>query len=174
MRGRLLLMLTSILSLVLASAASAGGAGAALDIALSASDVGTLHLEGRIGRGIERRFLLDTGSAYVVLTDDTRRALDAEGSLIPVRTLRAVMANNATAHAPVYRVSALRLGNGCVVRNFEAVVLPGARKDILGLSVLRAVAPFTVDVEPLRLRASCPLDVNDTTVAAWSGADGAH
>lgn len=130
-------------------------AGGIVVVPLRANDVGTLHVDARIGRGTAREFLLDTGSAYVVLTETTRRALAAEGALTPLRSLRAVMANEATARAQVYRVSSLRLAGGCEVRNFEAVVLPGARKDILGLSALRAVAPFTVDLEPLQLAVDC-------------------
>jgi len=81
-----------------------------------------------------------------------------------VRTLHAVMANEVTAHAQVYRVSSLRLAAGCEVRDFEAVALPGARKDILGLSVLRALAPFTVDVAPPRLAVTCTAPA----ALAWS------
>lgn len=124
-------------------------------VALASNDVGTLHVDATLGAAVNTEFLLDTGSAYVVLTDATRRRLSSEGALTPVRQLRAVMANNTTARAQVYRVSALRLSAACVVRDFEAVALPGARKDILGLSALRSVAPFTVHLEPLHLELNC-------------------
>lgn len=154
MRSRLL---PSLISLILALTLWVGAVSAdePAEVALTASDVGTLHLAARLGRTTERQFLFDTGSAYVVLTEGTRRALEAEGALTPVRSLRAVMANNATLRAQVYRVSSLQLADGCVVRDFEAVALPGARKDILGMSALRAVAPFTVNVDPMRLQLTC-------------------
>lgn len=158
--------LASIASLLL-SIAFAAPAGELRDVGLTANEVGTLHVEARLGTQVGTEFLLDTGSAYVVLTEATRRSLAAEGALTPVRQLRAVMANNATARAQVYRVSSIRFADGCEVRNFEAVALPGARKNILGLSALRAFAPFTVDVAPLRLRLNCS---PGTDVVAWSGA----
>lgn len=137
-----------------------------VSVELASNDVGTLHVNATLGAAVNTRFLLDTGSAYVVLTDATRRRLASEGALTPVRQLRAVMANNATARAQVYRVSALRLASGCVVRDFEAVALPGARKDILGLSALRAVAPFTVHLEPLHLELHCTALEPDSNLAA--------
>lgn len=64
--------------------------------------------------------------------------------------------------APVYRVAELDLGAGCVIRDFEAVALPGARKNILGLSALKSVAPFTVHLDPGRLELTC------TPPAQWT------
>lgn len=128
-------------------------------VALTSSKVGTLHVGGVLGPAGSTEFLLDTGSAYVVLSDATRARLAAAGALVQVRRLRAVMANNATVDAPVYRVSRLELSANCVVRDFEAVALPGARKNILGLSALREVAPFTVHLAPARLELTCaPID----------------
>ena len=91
----------------------------------------------------------------LVLTAATRARLAAAGALDQVRSLRAVLANNATVNAPVYRVRRLELSANCVVEDFEAVALPGARKNILGLSALREVAPFTVHLEPARLELTC-------------------
>ena len=146
-------------------------AGEVSSVALKGNKVGTLHVMATVGAHVRTEFLLDTGSAYVVLTEATRHALADEGALTPVRKLRAVMANDATARAQVYRVSSLTLGAQCTIRNFEAVALPGARKDILGLSVLRVVAPFTVGFEPLRLQISCGGETGDASVVALS--DGA-
>lgn len=155
--------LTLPLALFAAFVASSARAAETVSLALSSNTVGTLHVTARLGQAVPADFLLDTGSAYVVLSADTRRRLESEGSLQPVRKLRAVMANNATVSAPVYRVSALELAPGCVVRDFEAVALPGARKNILGLSALRAVAPFTINLEPSRLDVTC------TALAALPG-----
>ena len=155
-----------VLTFVMAYVGSATATAETTAVALTASGVGTLHVEARLGEGTKTSFLLDTGSAYVVITEATRKALARADALTPVRQLKAVMANNSTARAQVYRVSSLQLADGCVVRDFEAVALPGARKDILGLSVLRAVAPFTIDVDPLRLQLTC---TPETGLLAWSG-----
>jgi len=147
------------LNLFLTVAMSVGAHGATagdlMTVGLSSNAVGTLHVQAKLGEHVDTEFLLDTGSAYVVLSEATRRTLDEEGALVPLRRLRAVMANNAVTNAQVYRVTSLELATGCVVRDFEAVVLPGARKNILGLSALRSVAPFTVHLEPLRLELNC-------------------
>jgi predicted aspartyl protease len=143
-------------SLLLCTALALPGVAVAGDsVALSSSGVGTLHVDGLLGAVGRTEFLLDTGSAYVVLSAATRNKLAAGGKLRQVRKLRAVMANNHTVAAPVYRVSRLELSANCVITDFEAVALPGARKNILGLSALRAVAPFTVHLEPARLELTC-------------------
>jgi predicted aspartyl protease len=136
-----------------------------MDVGLSNSGLGTLHLAARLGERVDAEFLLDTGSAFVVLSDATRRRLAAEGALVPLRKLRAVLANNMTTSAQVYRLSSLSVGEGCVVRDVEAVVLPGARKDILGLSALRAMAPFTIHLDPLRLHVNCAPSAAPLSVA---------
>jgi len=147
--------LSLLLTVVMGASLRAAAAGEPMMVDLSSNAVGTLHVQARLGEHVDTEFLLDTGSAFVVLSEATRRTLDAEGALVPLRRLRAVMANNAVTNAQVYRVTSLQLSSGCVVRDFEAVVLPGARKNILGLSALRSVAPFTVHLEPLRLELNC-------------------
>lgn len=137
-----------------AAALSAGSYASGTEVALAPSDVGTLHLEIAVGDA-HREFLLDTGSAYVVLSAQTLASLERGGHVQRVRSLRAVMANNSQSKATVYRIDSLTIGPGCVARNFEAVVLPGARKNILGLSALRQFAPFTVHFEPSRLEMNC-------------------
>lgn len=143
------------LAMLLLTSSAVAPADDTLSIDLASSGVGTLHLGARLGNQVESEFLLDTGSAFVVLSEEIRKELAAEGALTPVRRLRAVMANNATTSAQVYRVSALSVGPGCVVRDIEAVAIPGARKNILGLSALRSMAPFTIHLDPLRLEVNC-------------------
>ncbi|MBM4228592.1 MAG: hypothetical protein FJ164_12735 [Gammaproteobacteria bacterium] len=135
-------------------------------VGLTSNDVGTLHMQGEMGKGVKTEFLLDTGSAYVVLSDSTRRELEAQSALVKVRHLRAVMANNATVRAAVYRVNELKLSAGCVIRNFEAVAIPGAEKDILGLSALKTVAPFTVSLDPSVMEMTCADEAAKAKTAA--------
>lgn len=145
----------------------------AMSVALRSNDVGTLHLHGQLGTNHHVEFLLDTGSAYVVLSETTRRELERAGMLTPLRHLRALMANNASVRAQLFRVSELTLSSGCVLRNFEAVALPGAHKNILGLSALRSVAPFTIHLAPARLELSCSAmpPAGDVIAMAGPGAD---
>jgi hypothetical protein len=48
----------------------------------------------------------------------------------------------------------LGLGAGCTLTNVEAVVLPGASTDILGLSALSRMGGVTMDFVPQRLKFS--------------------
>lgn len=137
-----------------AAAATAPAAEDRALVALEESGLGTLHLEASIGDR-QARFLLDTGSAYVVLNRATLDPLVSNGTAEPVRKLRAVMADNRERTVQVYRLARLSLANGCVARDVEAVALPGAARNILGMSALRQVAPFTLHFDPSLLEISC-------------------
>ena len=128
---------------------------ATTSVSLHDTEYGTYHLDGELGHGLHTRFLLDTGSAYVVLSEASTRRLLEQHVLTPLRKMRAVLANHSSVRAQVYRLESLVLGGGCVVRNLEVVAMPGADRDILGLSALTAVAPFTVHLAPSRLDLSC-------------------
>lgn len=128
---------------------------ATTSVSLHDTEYGTFHLDGELGHGLHTRFLLDTGSAYVVLSEASTRRLLEQHVLTPLRKMRAVLANHSSVRAQVYRLESLVLGGGCVVRNLEVVAMPGADRDILGLSALTAVAPFTVHLAPSRLDLSC-------------------
>jgi predicted aspartyl protease len=143
------------LSLLLLISASALADEASVSVSLHGTEYGTFHLDGVLGQGVATRFLLDTGSAYVVLSEASTRKLLAEHALTPVRKMRAVLANHASVRAQVYRLKTLGLGGACTVREVEVVAMPGADRDILGLSALSAVAPFTVHLTPSKLDLSC-------------------
>lgn len=147
-------VLRGMVAFGVAAALSASAYGVNTEVALAPSEVGTLHIDITVGDA-QREFLLDTGSAYVVLSAQALSSLERGGHVQRVRSLRAVMANNSQTKATVYKIDSLTIGPGCVARDFEAVVLPGARKNILGLSALRQFAPFTVHFEPSRLEMNC-------------------
>ena len=151
MRG----VLTKLVHLTLFMLASTWVSAATTSVSLHDTEYGTFHLDGELGHGVQTRFLLDTGSAYVVLSEASTRQLLAQHVLTPLRKMRAVLANHSSVRAQVYRLESLELGGGCVVRNLEVVAMPGADRDILGLSALTAVAPFTVHLAPSRLDLSC-------------------
>lgn len=158
-------LLRVTVALMLAAVAGTAPADETMAVGLTSSGAGTLHVDARLGAAVDSEFLLDTGSAFVVLSESTRRRLAAEGALVPVRRVRAVMANNASTTAQVYRVRSLTVGAGCMVRDIEAVAMPGARKNILGLSALRAMAPFTIHLDPLRLEVNCAAAPDSRVVA---------
>jgi predicted aspartyl protease len=133
-------------------AVHAGAEELAYEVALQQSDAGTYYVPGRLGFGIETEFLVDTGSSYVVLSRDTFRSLKAHTSPVRLRDIQGAMASGRALRVPVYRLDMLAIGDRCVLRDVEVAVVPGATRDILGLSALRHMAPVLVGLDPPRLR----------------------
>jgi clan AA aspartic protease (TIGR02281 family) len=124
------------------------------DLPLERAQSGNLYVDAQLGHQLETRMLLDTGSGYVSLTAATfrrlkRESLDSESPVFS-RRITGVMANGRSASVAVYRLPELTIGD-CVLEDVEAVVFPHAGENILGLSALRRVQPFTVDLDEGRL-----------------------
>ena len=110
-------------------------------IALEQKAVGTYYIHASLGDGIETDLLVDTGSTYVALSRETFRKVKRQGGVTHLRDIRGSMASGRTLNVPIYRVPALAVGDGCVLRDVEVAVVPGANRDILGLSALRQMRP---------------------------------
>lgn len=121
------------------------------DIALEQKAVGTYYIHGSLGDGVETDLLVDTGSTYVALTRETFRKVKRQGGVSHLRDIRGSMASGRMLNVSIYRVPALAIGDGCVLRDVEVAVVPGANRDILGLSALRQLQPFAMQMEPPRL-----------------------
>ena len=119
---------------------------------------GSFYVEGRLGSDVQSEFLVDTGSGYVALTSDTFRKLQRESDVEFDRQISGRMANGKLVTVPVYRVAEFRLGD-CMMRDVEVTVLSGSDRNILGLSALRKVEPFAMQLDPPTLYLSdCALD----------------
>ena len=92
--------------------------------------------------------LVDTGSGYVALTRATFARIKDLPGVTYLREITGSMANGKQLNVPVYRVASLKLGESCVLTDVEVAVMPGATRDILGLSALRKVEPFALQLEP--------------------------
>ena len=108
---------------------------------------GNVYVTARFESGPSTELLVDTGSGFVALSKDTFAPLKALDSTVFVRRMHATMAGGRTTTLPVYRIASLTLGADCVVRDVEVAVLPGRSANILGLSALRQVQPFAVDLD---------------------------
>mgnify|MGYP001801799174 CR=1 FL=1 len=154
MIGRLALVLTACL-LPLQGAGSE--AARLFEIALERHEAGTFYVRGRLGEDLETELLRDTGSTYVALTKETLAAVRRQAEVVHVRDIEGTMAGGRTLRVPIYEVPLLELGASCVLRNVEGAVIPGATRNILGLSALRHLQPLTLSLEPPRLTFSrCP------------------
>lgn len=144
-------------SLVLATLFSTGVSadiGRDLSLPMWQQGMGGYYVRGVFGGGIESELLVDTGSSYVVLSRDTFNRLKRDRAMTFQRTIRGTTAAGRVMKADVYSISRLTLGGDCVLRNVEAVTLPSADRDILGLSALRRLQPFALQFEPAALTVS--------------------
>lgn len=160
--------------LLLASAATAGPA-AFTAVALQKHDAGTYYVDGALRGYGDLRMLVDTGSSYLVISETVLGRLMESDNARYSRELHGIMADGSARIIPVYRISALRLGQDCWVHDVEAAVFPGQTRAILGMNVLMQVAPFTFSAEPAELGVRCTAPAAAsavfTTVEAGGAAD---
>jgi clan AA aspartic protease (TIGR02281 family) len=120
---------------------------------------GNYYVHGVLSDGVETDFLVDTGSGYVSLSKNTFSRLERQNGTEYLRDILGAMANGKVVKVPVYRVATLTLG-ACVLADVEVAVFPGSARDILGLSALRRIEPFAMQLDPPVLM------VSDCTVGA--------
>jgi predicted aspartyl protease len=161
------------LAALLAAAALAGHAaepfGESVPMQQRAS--GNYYVAGTLAGVVQADFLVDTGSGYVSLAPAVFERLRAAPGTVFLRDIVGSMANGRMLKVPVYRVATLELSPHCVLRGVEITVMPGSTRNILGLSALRRVAPFALDLDPARLLLSgCDHGVVSTAAVGEVGA----
>jgi predicted aspartyl protease len=118
-------------------------------------------------------FMVDTGSGYLTINEQTLNALQERKQVQYVKELRAILANGTELVIPVYAISQLRIGT-CTLRNVEAAVFPARTRQILGLSALNKAAPFTFSVDPPELVLSNCARSKDTLLVSPALAEAAE
>ena len=119
---------------------------------------GNYYVHGSLSDAVEADFLVDTGSGFVSLTPEVFANLRRLPGTRFVREVRGAMANGGIQRVKIYRIDSLKLTDQCVLRDIEVAVMPGSDRNILGLSALRQVAPFALELSPPRLLLSdCPM-----------------
>lgn len=99
-------------------------------------------------------FLVDTGSSYMTINETTLDALKQEDQASYVKDLEGILADGSRQVVPVYVIKSMRIGQTCALNDVKAAVFPGRTRNILGLSALRAAAPFVFSVDPPTLELS--------------------
>ena len=151
------------LGLVLVSAPMLGSE---LDVTVPMHDKGmaTYYIHAQIADLEISEFMVDTGSGYLTINEQTLSALQERKQAQYVKELRAILANGTELVIPVYEINQLRIGT-CTLRNVEAAVFPARTRQILGLSALNKAAPFTFSINPPELRLSnCALNADASSV----------
>jgi predicted aspartyl protease len=98
--------------------------------------------------------LVDTGAGYSTITEKTLRELQKTGNAVYLKKLQGVLADGSIRKVSVYRISAINIGHNCQIRDIEVAVFPSGTREILGLSTLSKVAPFTFSIDPPSLSLS--------------------
>ncbi|MGD8324200.1 MAG: retropepsin-like aspartic protease [Gammaproteobacteria bacterium] len=166
MHHRLTLLLTVLL---LPYSVAMAQSGQEISLPMAQEGAGGYYLRGVFTGGIESELLVDTGSSYVVLSRETFQGLKREGSVVYRRAIQGNTAAGRRVEAKVYAVAELVLGEGCILRDVEAVTLPGADRDILGLSALRQLGSFAIQFEPAMLTVSVCDSHDNVTLAEIAG-----
>jgi predicted aspartyl protease len=120
-------------------------------VPMSKKGTATYYVPVEFAGATRNDLMIDTGSDYVTINETTLDLLKEQGKIDYVKQVEGVMANGINVIVPIYRIAQLNIGCCCVVRNVEAAVFKNTKREILGLSALKKVAPFALSVEPAHL-----------------------
>ncbi|MBU1192848.1 MAG: retroviral-like aspartic protease family protein [Gammaproteobacteria bacterium] len=121
------------------------------DIPMRDKGAATYYVDGDIHGVGPVDLMVDTGSGYMTINEETLGLLQISGDATYVKDLSGVLADGSTMTVPVYRITQLRIGPSCILRGVEAAVFPGKTRQILGMSALRQTAPFIFSMDPPKL-----------------------
>ncbi len=169
-------MYRSVATLLLALALAGPGQASEFDfdVPMHLKGASTFYISGRIGDMPPSDFMVDTGSSYMTINEETLASLKLTEEPVYLRDLNGVLANGDRMRVPVYSVSSVQLGEGCRLEQVEVAVFPGKTRQILGLSVLLKAAPFVFSTDPPQLQLSnCGISQtktgDQTVLAAGTG-----
>lgn len=144
-------ILTGLCALTLGNASLAAEFGT--NIPMRVGGATTFYVKGSVGTLEEMDFMVDTGSGFMTINEETLADLQRFDQATYLRELRGVLANGAEMVVPVYRLSHFKIGS-CMLNNVEAAVFPGNTRQILGLSALKQASPFIFSMDPPNLALS--------------------
>jgi len=148
------------LCLILTSAATVSATEFNSTISMKDKGASTFYVPCMIEGYGDVEMMFDTGSSYMTINEKMLRVLLKKGHAHYVKELDAKMADGSHAIIPVYRLKSVHVGDHCEIHDVEAAVLPGASRNLLGLSVLKKTSPFIFYNNPPRLVLShCPTKI---------------
>ena len=133
------------------------------DVPMYMKGASTYYISGQIGDIAPTDFMVDTGSSYMTINEETLARLRTSQQPRYLRELTGVLANGDEIRVPVYSLARVRIGGACVLEDVEVAVFPGNTRQILGLSALLKAAPFIFSTDPPQLELShCQMGHTDT------------
>lgn len=129
-------------------------AGSAQSMPLVESAAKTLYVTAAIDSLHSTKFMLDTGSGYTTINQQTYEALEKAQRIHFVKKIVGLLADGSHRSVKIWRVESITLNGSCKLQDIEVAVLPGTSRQILGLTALRKAAPFTISVDPPSLSLS--------------------
>jgi len=108
----------------------------------------TFYIKARLANLDYADFMVDTGSGYLVINQESLAQLRKDGQADYKKDIKGILANGNEFLVPVWRISSLTINDQCVLHDVDAAVFPGKTRQILGLSALKKAAPFTLSFDP--------------------------
>ena len=95
--------------------------------------------------------MVDTGSSYTTINEETLAVLMQQHRADYVSELEGMLADGTRLMLPIYSIQSMNIGGQCRLKNIEVAVFPGNTRQILGLSTLRQASPFIFSMDPPQL-----------------------
>ena len=95
--------------------------------------------------------MVDTGSSYTTINENTLAVLMQQQRADYVSDLEGMLADGTRLMLPIYSIHSINIGGQCPLQDIEVAVFPGNTRQILGLSTLRQASPFIFSMDPPQL-----------------------
>jgi predicted aspartyl protease len=95
--------------------------------------------------------MVDTGSSYTTINEETLAVLLQQQRADYVSDLEGMLADGTRLMLPIYSIKSMNIGGQCPLRDIEVAVFPGNTRQLLGLSTLRQASPFIFSMNPPQL-----------------------
>ena len=129
------------------------------------SQTGNLYVDAVINSNVRSQFMVDTGAGMITLNRALFKQISREGSVEKIGKIAARLANGKYQTMSLYKVQSFSIGENCNLGEMEVAVMKHSGRNILGLSALIKVAPFSIHTNPMELILSgCPA-VNESLAA---------
>ncbi|MCI0506692.1 MAG: retroviral-like aspartic protease family protein [Gammaproteobacteria bacterium] len=112
---------------------------------------GTYYVSVKLADMVDSQFMVDTGSGYVAINEESLEKLKLENQVEYLRDIQGKLANGKSYVLPIWRLSSLTLNERCTLKDIEVAVFPGNTRQLLGLSALKKAAPLEISFDPPQL-----------------------